>query len=209
MFTGPDTALPALMAAATLTQQAQALTILARAAIGHANAGRTTISTEVLHAIDTALDTTPPAPQALQAVSAALPHPSRALASLALRLTHDLIKVYRELAALNPDHPDAFHPDLAGALNNLSIRYGELGRRAEALTASEEATAVYRRLAADNPDAYESDLAGSLNNLSVDYGAVGRRAEGLSAIVEATEIRRRLAAANPDAYEPDLAGALN
>ncbi|PKV84259.1 tetratricopeptide repeat protein [Streptomyces sp. TLI_146] len=205
-LTGPDSFLPALMTQASATQQAQALTVMARAAIGHANAGRPTVSTDVLHTIDTALNTAPPTPDALQAASAALPRPSRAVAPLALRLHHDLTSVYRRLAAANPD---AYEPGLAASLNNLSIHYGEVGRRAEGLTASEEATSVYRRLATANPDAHEPDLAASLNNLSVDYGEVGRRAEGLTASEEATAIRRRLAAANPDAHEPGLAMSLN
>ncbi|WP_209446189.1 hypothetical protein, partial [Streptomyces sp. MZ04] len=124
VFTGPDTPLPALMSAATPTQQAQALTVLARAAIGHANADRTTLGTEVLQAVNTALDTAQPAPEALQAASSALPHPSRAVAPLALRLTQDLTAVYRRLTAYDPD---AYEPALATSLNNLAVGYGEWG----------------------------------------------------------------------------------
>ncbi|MFE6164157.1 tetratricopeptide repeat protein, partial [Streptomyces sp. NPDC056486] len=206
VFTGLDSALPALLDIATPMQQAQALTVLARAAIGHANASRSAASTNVLHAIDTALNTAPPAPEALEAASAALPHPSRTVALLALRLTHDLTAVYRRLTAGNTR---AYEPALASSLNNLAVRYGEVGQRVEGLAVIEEATAVYRRLTAVNPDAYEPALANSLNNLSNRYGEVGRRAEALTAVEEATAIRRRLAAANPDAYEPNLASSLN
>ncbi|MFE5534094.1 tetratricopeptide repeat protein, partial [Embleya sp. NPDC056538] len=119
------------------------------------------------------------------------------------RHAHDIL---RRLAEADPA---AYEPDLATALNNLSIRLGNVGRRDEGLAANEEAVTIRRRLAAANPAAHEPDLATSLNNLSVDYGAVGRRAEGLAAIEEAVTIRRRLAAANPAAYEPNLADSLN
>ena len=205
-LTGPgDQVLTALWTAASAAQQTQALTVLARAAIAHANTGRTTAETQVLHALDTALDTAAPGPEVLQAATAALPRPSRTLAPLALRLNHGLSTAYRRLAAANPD---AYEPDLAMALNNLSVRFGEVGRQAEGLAASEEASTLRRRLAAANPDAYEPDLASSLNNLSIRFGEVGRQAEGLAASEEATTVYRRLAAANPDAYEPALATSL-
>jgi hypothetical protein len=63
----------------------------------------------------------------------------------------------------------AYEPDLAGSLNNLSLRLAEAGRREEGLAAIEEAVTVYRRLAAGNAAAYEPDLASSLNNLSVTW----------------------------------------
>ena len=43
--------------------------------------------------------------------------------------------------------PEAFGPDLAMSLNNLSIRLADLGRREEALSAIEESVEVYRELA--------------------------------------------------------------
>ncbi|MGI8806887.1 MAG: tetratricopeptide repeat protein [Acidimicrobiales bacterium] len=128
------------------------------------------------------------------------------LSPLAVVLTGQLVERMRPLAAANPA---ACEPDLAGSLNALSNRLGEVGRRDEGLAASEEAVAMHRRLAAANPAAYEPDLASSLNNLSVRLGEVGRRDEGLAAIEEAVAVRRRLAAANPAAYEPALARSLN
>ncbi|MGI8776360.1 MAG: AAA family ATPase [Acidimicrobiales bacterium] len=70
----------------------------------------------------------------------------------------------------------AFVPDLAMALNNLGIRYAEVGRRGEAVAPTEEAVALYRALAADN-DAFVPDLAMALNNLGIRYAEVGRRGE--------------------------------
>ena len=55
---------------------------------------------------------------------------------------------------------------IAGFLNNQSSRLGDLGRREEALAASSEAVAIYRRLAKERPDAFLPDLAMSLNNQS-------------------------------------------
>jgi hypothetical protein len=49
--------------------------------------------------------------------------------------------VYRELAAAGPD---AFRPDLATSLTNLSLRLGDLGRVKDALAAIEEAAQVHR-----------------------------------------------------------------
>ena len=64
-------------------------------------------------------------------------------------------------------------PDLARSLNNLSVRLADLGRREDALAASQEAVAIYRELAAARPDAFRPDLARSLNNLSARPGRPG------------------------------------
>ncbi|MGW0801219.1 tetratricopeptide repeat protein, partial [Streptomyces sp. NPDC002692] len=199
-------ALPALLAAGTPAQQAQIITVLARAVIAHYNADRTTDSEHVLHTLDTSLDTTPLGYQAVQSASAALPYPSRIIAPLALRLVGTLAQANQQLAHSNPA---VYEPDLATSLSNLGIRLSEAGRRGEALTAAEEAVEIYYRLAAGNPAAYEPDLARSLSNLGVDLSQAGRRGEALTATEEAVEIRRRLAAGNPAAYEPDLATSLS
>ncbi len=41
--------------------------------------------------------------------------------------------------------------------------FSELGRREEALAAGQEATEIYRRLAAQRPDAFLADFSGFLN----------------------------------------------
>jgi tetratricopeptide (TPR) repeat protein len=94
-------------------------------------------------------------------------------------------------------------------LNNLGIRLSELGRREQALPATEEAVTIRRRLAQANPAAHLPNLAGSLNNLGIRLSELGRREQALPATEEAVTIRRRLAQANPAAYLPDLAIALN
>ena len=69
-----------------------------------------------------------------------------------------------------------FEPLLATALNNLSVTESNLGRREDALQASEEATDLYRRLAQDRPDAFLPDLASALNNLGIDATATSAAA---------------------------------
>ena len=73
----------------------------------------------------------------------------------------------------------AFLPDLASALNNLGVRYSELGRREEALKPTEEAVGIYGELAKSNR-AFLPDLATSLGAL----GAVWRQADDLQAASE-------------------------
>jgi tetratricopeptide (TPR) repeat protein len=73
------------------------------------------------------------------------------------------VDLRRQLAA---DRSDAFNPDLAASLNNLSSCLSDLGHRERALEVIQEAVDLYRQLAADRPQAFNPDLAMSLNNLS-------------------------------------------
>ncbi|MFH8692672.1 tetratricopeptide repeat protein [Streptomyces anulatus] len=134
------------------------------------------------------------------------PRASHRLATIAAGLATTITGHYRALARANPD---AHLPDLAAALNSLSIRLGEVGRREEGLAAVQEAVGHYRALTKANPDAHLPNLASALHNLSVHLGGVGRHEEGLAAVQEAVEIRRALAEANPDAHLPDLARSLH
>jgi tetratricopeptide (TPR) repeat protein len=83
-----------------------------------------------------------------------------------------------------------------------------MGRREEALQATQEAVDLYRRLAEQHPDAFLPDLAASLNNLGARLSEMGRRAEALQATQEAVDLYRRLAEQHPDAFLPDLAASL-
>ncbi|MFF9349469.1 tetratricopeptide repeat protein, partial [Streptomyces sp. NPDC014734] len=134
------------------------------------------------------------------------PLSSQRLSLTAAHLSQAITSRYRELAEANPD---AHLADLASALNTLSNRLGDVGRRQEGLKAIEEAVRLYRELVKTNPDAHLPDLASALNNLSNRLGDVGRRQEGLKAIEEAVRLYRELAEANPDAHLADLASALN
>ena len=58
-------------------------------------------------------------------------------------------------------------------MNNLANGLAEAGRRAEALTATQEAVDLHRELAAHNRDAYLPDLAMSVNNLAIQLAEAG------------------------------------
>lgn len=111
----------------------------------------------------------------------------------------------RQVATLAPDATDA---QRAGGLNNLAVRLRETGDWAGALTSSQEAVAIYRRLVQSNPVTYEANLAMSLNNLASYLSGTGDRAGALAPSLESVGICRRLVQANPGAYEPDLAMSL-
>ncbi|MFF2751345.1 tetratricopeptide repeat protein, partial [Kitasatospora sp. NPDC058048] len=59
-------------------------------------------------------------------------------------------------------NPDAYLPDLAMSLNNLSVDLGGVGRWEEALTAIQESVAIHRTLAQANPDLFGPALQQSL-----------------------------------------------
>jgi hypothetical protein len=132
-----------------------------------------------------------------------------------LAAIEESVGIYRGLAAARPRWYAALRRRsqrtlrayLAMSLNNLGNQLGDLGRREEALAASEEAVGIYRGLATARPNAFRPDLAMSLGNLSNGLGAMGRREESLAAIEEAADIHRKLAVGRPDAFQPDLAGS--
>jgi tetratricopeptide (TPR) repeat protein len=61
--------------------------------------------------------------------------------------------------------PDAHEPDLASALNNLGANLTAVGRRDDALTATEQAVELYRRWHALLPHAFANNLARAESNL--------------------------------------------
>ena len=134
---------------------------------------------------------------------AALPPGHGALRGVALAAVTSLKPVL-------PESPnDADWARLAAWLNDYAVRLGEVGDRAGALTAIDEAVTIHRRLAEANPGAFLPDLAGSLNNQAAMRSEVGDRAGALTAIDEAVTHYRRLAEANPGAFLPNLAMSLN
>ncbi len=95
------------------------------------------------------------------------------------------------------------------SLNNLGNRLSDLGRREEALAATEEAVDIYRQLAAARPDAFLPDLAMCAEQpRQPALATLGRREEALAADEEAVDIRRRARRRRPDAFLPDLATSL-
>jgi hypothetical protein len=74
------------------------------------------------------------------------------------------------------------------SLNNLGNRLSNLRRRDEALTASQDAVAIYRRLAQIRPDAFLPDLARSISVMSDALAAVDRHGEAAQAATQSLEI---------------------
>jgi Trypsin-like peptidase domain/Tetratricopeptide repeat len=147
-----------------------------------------------------------PQPDLAAPLADQMPEHSVQLAALAATLTSQQVTYYR--TGTIDGQPDTVIR-LAGSLDNLSARLASLGRREDALAASEEAVTIGRELAAARPDAFRPDLAASLNNLSADMADLDRVEDALATIEEATGIYRELAGARPDAFRPDLARSLN
>ena len=76
----------------------------------------------------------------------------------------------------NPPH-DNDPAELAQSLLLMGTSLSETGRREEALSPTEEAVELYRRLAEANPAAFLPDLASSLNNLGVILCELGMQNE--------------------------------
>ncbi|WP_435176544.1 tetratricopeptide repeat protein [Actinacidiphila sp. bgisy145] len=133
-----------------------------------------------------------------------------------LAATEQAVAVYRRRTArgalarlLRSRRPGPYDADLATCLLSLGSRLAEVGRGEEALTVTEEAVAVRRRLAAFDPAAADEDLADSLANLGIYLSGVGRGEEALGPAQEAVDVYRRLAARDPQAYEPNFASFLS
>lgn len=93
--------------------------------------------------------------------------------------------------------------------SNLGLMLSNLGRREEAIRATEETVGIYRRLTQLQPDSYRPNLARSLNNLGLMLSNLGYWKEALETMEEALEIYRQLAQSQGDAFEPDRAGSLD
>ncbi len=146
-----------------------------------------------------------PQPAAAADLLDQLPEHSTALAGLAVTLSMQAVDYHRSVL---PADPQTHRPALAAALNNLSVRLGELGRREEALDAIEEAVTINRELARASPDMFRPALASLLGNLSLWLADLERREEALVPAQEAVTINRRLARARPDMFSPYLASSL-
>ena len=123
------------------------------------------------------------------------------------RSTPDLAERAVMLRARSRDDPTA-RPDLAALLLRVAELHDGLGQRRDALDPAEEATRIFRELAAAEPDRYRPDLAMALNNLGNTLSELGRAQDAHAAAKEATLMFRQLAAAEPDRYRPHLAGTL-
>jgi len=82
---------------------------------------------------------------------------------------------------------------MSGDLSNL-------GRREEALTASEEAVAIRRTLAQDRPDAFLPDLALSVSVRGDQFRSLNRQNEAFSDYLEAVRLQAGQFLALPQAH---------
>ena len=94
----------------------------------------------------------------------------------------EAVAICRELAAADPGR---YRPDLADSLTRLGLRFLELGRPDQALTAEQEAVTIRRELAAAHPARYRPGLADSLRVLARALAALGRPQEAEAARREA------------------------
>ncbi|MFI5476713.1 tetratricopeptide repeat protein [Streptomyces cacaoi] len=198
--------LPALLRAASPTQQTRIVTVLARAATAHHNAHRVSERDSTLTALESALDEVSLVPQALDATATALPYPSDVLASLALRLTDELATRLRRMPFWRRRVRRA---DVARSLSHLSLRLSAVGRWEESVRVQRDAVRIYRWMGSGPLGPWTPDFAESLSNFGNRLSEMGRPAEALAATEEAVAVRRRLAAYKPDAYTPGLASSLS
>jgi hypothetical protein len=113
------------------------------------------------------------------------------------------------LRARQADLSEEEQSENARLASNLGVRLSGLGRREDALNATNEAVQIHRLLAQQRPDAFNPDLAMSLDNLGNRLSELGRREDALNATYEAVQIQRLLAQQRPDAFNPNLALSLN
>lgn len=109
---------------------------------------------------------------------------------------------------LDSDRTTAFEPDLALALANLSLLYGQLGRVAESKQALHEAIRRYRRLENRHPESFRAALAWSLSLLSSSSRQVSGELSSRTAREEAIDHYRRLASLQKGIYDSPLARSL-
>jgi len=114
-------------------------------------------------------------------MDAALPQRILTLMELSLHIAERRAELARQLHAANEARADApsdvrdfILNDLTARIETLGIRLSNLGRREQALAASQEAVDIHRRLAETRSDASLSDLAMSLNNLGIRLSDLGR-----------------------------------
>jgi len=104
--------------------------------------------------------------------------------------------------------PESVAIEQARLASNLGKRLSDLGRREEALQATEEAVVVYRALAERRPSAFFPNLVKSLSNRGAMLSALGRREEALQSVKEVVKAYRKLAEQDPDTFLPGLAASL-
>ncbi|RZT79431.1 hypothetical protein EV382_2630 [Micromonospora violae] len=119
----------------------------------------------------------------------------------ALATVREAERIWRRLSH---DEPSVYRPELALALNTVSLRHAELGQLNAAVTAAEESVGILRDLVRANAAAFELDLAAVLANLSGHLWQLDRRTEAFQCNAEAEEVFGRWGGANPQAFSLHL-----
>ncbi|XVS61004.1 tetratricopeptide repeat protein [Actinosynnema sp. CA-299493] len=175
-------------------QRSQTLTVLARAAVAHANERRADDAREVIGQLRAVLravpDHAPLTAAVLRAHSDTLPAQSHVLRDYALDVARELSGLCRATG----DDPPALR-DRARASHNLAERHLAVGGWTDAVTAAGEAAAIRERLSGDGDSpAYRTEWAESLLVLSRALRATGRLTESYRTGERALGLFRELAA---------------
>lgn len=178
-------------------QALRAVSILARASSDYPEAEN--LFRETLPAVADLIAQMDAPADALTAIFDAIPYPT-------VRLAPAAVSLGQQIARRLP--PDSSPSVRAFWQATLGLRLAEIGRAADAVTATGEAVALYRGLAAASPDRYRPELAANLTNLGSWLAEQGQPEAALGPTREAAGLYQDLAGADPDRYRPDLAAAL-
>lgn len=135
--------------------------------------------------------------------SVGIPRPTVSLLKVAEWVSRTLLK------GLGVLEEEGVHAERARLQHNLGSMLRELGRREEALEATQEAVELCRALTQMQPDVFQPSLAASLANLGSTLADLGRHEEALKATQEAVELFRALVQHQPDVFQSQLATGLN
>ncbi|MFF4795443.1 hypothetical protein ACFY2M_38290 [Streptomyces sp. NPDC001276] len=220
--------LDALLAVASQAQSHQALTVLTRAAVRHADASdhlralvvsrwdllpvaaRVAVQSEdpqpLLAGFDQLAENITPHTWRGQVdelidLPEGFPQYSSLLNAPATKITQSAVDVLRALAATRRSN----RVWLAAILDILGMRLSYEGRKEEGLRAAEEALAVLRRVPrlqrrSFGRGNYRQGLAAMYSNLSLHLGAVKRDGDALEAVQRSVNIRRKLARRDSQEY---------
>ncbi len=140
--------------------------------------------------------------------SVRLYHAGRLEESLAA--AEENVREYRALDRNKMRHPavaELVERNLSTALTAYGVRLSAVGRRAEALAATEESIRLLRELAGRD-DQYRSDLASALLNRGRDLCQADRWVDATVTTQECVALFRELAADDPVTHESDLSASL-
>jgi tetratricopeptide (TPR) repeat protein len=219
--------LAGLLSVTSITQDHQALTVLARASVSREHLASAVaglllrLPKLAVPAVDVVAQTENPGPllaalnglvmqgglptEALISISLAVPRSTQSLASLAITVQQMLIADYERLAEIAPG---GYPPGMATAQAALAFRLINAGRPQQALAASRRAIAYMEQLAEAEPRMLPN-LAAAVNNLGSQLVAVGQGEEAIAAFQRAIEIYEHLPDGDSSAgVLPNLAGSL-